>query len=618
LKINPPVEHLNEPVLRFARKDFTTLNQKLTVEQALASIRQRGVGEKIVYFYVVDDDEKLVGVVPTRRLLMASLAQPLSELMIKGVIAIPHTATVMEACEVFVLHKFFAFPIVDENRRVVGLVDVGLFTEEVFDIAEREQLSEVFETLGFHVAQVRDASPWRAFQIRFPWLLTTIVSGTFCAFLAGAYHLTLEKSLVIAFFLTLILGLGESVGIQSMTVTIQSLRTTRLSWPWYFNSLAREISTALLLGISCGIVVAAVVLAWQRAPLPALVIGTSVTFCLRHRLERAGGVARAEARPENRRRADHARGGGRLHAVLLFQPGESRAVSKSRSSQPAQWNPAEYAANSAVQQGWARELTAKLNLRGDEHILDVGCGDGKITAELARAVPRGSVVGVDASPEMIAFAKKTFPEAKIPNLKFEIADAREIETVVGRAVPCAPQVEHRKDGGQRTARPTFDLVFSNAALHWVDDHEKFLRGAAAALKPGGRLVVSCGGKGNAHEVFLALRPEMRLKRWREFFRRMPLPYFFYAPADYEKWLPQFGFKIHALKLAPKDAAYAGADGFATWLRATWLPFVQRVPENLREEFIAAVTQRYLAKHPPDAAGNIRVRMVRLEIEAEKV
>ena len=267
-------------MLRFARKDFTTLNQKLTVEQALASIRQRGVGEKIVYFYVVDDDEKLVGVVPTRRLLMASLAQPLSELMIKGVIAIPHTATVMEACEVFVLHKFFAFPIVDENRRVVGLVDVGLFTEEVFDIAEREQLSEVCETLGFHVAQVRDASPWRAFQIRFPWLLTTIVSGTFCAFLAGAYHLTLEKSLVIAFFLTLILGLGESVGIQSMTVTIQSLRTTRLSWPWYFNSLAREISTALLLGISCGIVVAAVVLAWQRAPLPALVIGTSVTFCL--------------------------------------------------------------------------------------------------------------------------------------------------------------------------------------------------------------------------------------------------------------------------------------------------------------------------------------------------
>jgi magnesium transporter len=280
MRVNPPTEHLNEPVLRFARKDFATLNQKFTVEQALASIRQRGVGEKIVYFYVVDDAEKLVGVVPTRRLLMAPLEQSLADLMIRNVIAVPASATVMEACEFFVLHKFFAFPLVDEQRRVVGLVDVGLFTEEVFDIAEREQLSEVFETLGFHVSQVRDASPWRAFRIRFPWLLTTIVSGIFCAFLAGAYHLTLERSLIIAFFLTLILGLGESVGIQSMTVTIQSLRTTQPTLRWYLRSLAREISTALLLGLACGLVVGAVVLLWQHAPMPAVVIGSSVTFCL--------------------------------------------------------------------------------------------------------------------------------------------------------------------------------------------------------------------------------------------------------------------------------------------------------------------------------------------------
>ena len=280
MQIKPPVEHLNEPVLRFARKDYATLNQNFTVEQALASIRQRGIGEKIVYFYVVDDEERLVGVVPTRRLLMASLEQQLSGLMIRNVIAIPGTATVLDACEFFVLHKFFAFPVIDEKRRVVGLVDVGLFTEEVFDIAEREKLTEVFETLGFHVSQVRDASPWRAFRIRFPWLLTTIVSGIFCAFLAGAYKLTLERSLVIAFFLTLILGLGESVAIQSMTVTIQSLRTAKPTLRWYWSSLWRETFTALLLGSVCGLVVGAVVLIWQHAPMPALVIGSSVTFCL--------------------------------------------------------------------------------------------------------------------------------------------------------------------------------------------------------------------------------------------------------------------------------------------------------------------------------------------------
>jgi trans-aconitate methyltransferase len=264
-------------------------------------------------------------------------------------------------------------------------------------------------------------------------------------------------------------------------------------------------------------------------------------------------------------------------------------------SPTAVWNPAAYAANSTVQQGWARELIARLHLRGDEHILDVGCGDGRVSAELARAVPRGSVTGVDASPQMIEFAKKVFPATEISNLRFRVMDARKL------------QFERR-----------CDLIFSNAALHWVDDHEAILRGAAAILKPEGRLVISCGGKGNAHDVFLAFRPEMRLKRWREFFRQMPLPYFFYAPANYEKWLPKHGFKINAVKLTPKDATYTGADGFATWLRTTWLPFTQRVPDNLREEFIAAVTQRYVAKHPPDAVGKIPVRMVRLEIDAVKI
>jgi len=163
----------------------------------------------------------------------------------------------------------------------------------------------------------------------------------------------------------------------------------------------------------------------------------------------------------------------------------------------------------------------------------------------------------------------------------------------------------------------FDVVFSNAALHWVDDHQAILRGMASVLKPGGRLIVSCGGKGNAQDVFVALRPELRSKSWGEYFRRMPKPYFFYSPADYEKWLPKFGFKIQRLQLVPKDATYANADGFAAWLRTTWLPYVQRVPEELREEFISAVAARYLVKRPPDVEGKLHVRMVRLEIDAVK-
>ena len=264
------------------------------------------------------------------------------------------------------------------------------------------------------------------------------------------------------------------------------------------------------------------------------------------------------------------------------------------------WNAADYAANSSIQQGWARDLIANVTFRGDEWILDVGCGDGKVTAEIARIVPQGRVTGTDVSPEMINFARKKFPPANHSNLEFEVCDARKLS----QKLFSPPQ--------------TVDLVFSNAALHWVDDHEQFLNAAASVLKPGGRLVISCGGKGNAHDVFLALRPELRLQRWRAFFRRMPSPYFFHAPADYEKWLPKHGFKVIAIKLTPRDATYQGPEGFATWLRTTWIPYIQRVPEALREEFIAAVMRRYLAKHPLNNESQIHVRMVRLEIDAIKI
>ena len=150
----------------------------MTVAEALAAIRERGVGERIIYFYVVDDEDRLTGVVPTRRLLSVKLEKTLSEIMIRQVVAIPHAATVLEACEFFLLHKFLAFPVVDEQRRLTGVVEIGLFTDEVFDLAEREQSDAIFEAMGFRLAQVRDASPLRAFRYRFPWLVATIASGS--------------------------------------------------------------------------------------------------------------------------------------------------------------------------------------------------------------------------------------------------------------------------------------------------------------------------------------------------------------------------------------------------------------------------------------------------------
>jgi len=272
--------HSDQPVTAVARKDFVVLKQDLTVQQALDTIRQRGIGERIVYFYILDAEDRLVGVVPTRRLLTADLQQRISNIMVRHVLTIPRTATVLDACEFFVMYKFLAFPVVDERQHLVGVVDVSMFTDEVFDIAERQQTDEIFELLGFRVSEVRDASPARVFRFRFPWLAATIGSGILCALLASAFAATLAQSLVLTFFLALVLGLGESVSTQSMTVTIQALRAARPTLRWYLRTLRRELSTAALLGAASGALVTLITLLWRQDPAPALVIGGSILLSL--------------------------------------------------------------------------------------------------------------------------------------------------------------------------------------------------------------------------------------------------------------------------------------------------------------------------------------------------
>jgi trans-aconitate 2-methyltransferase len=295
----------------------------------------------------------------------------------------------------------------------------------------------------------------------------------------------------------------------------------------------------------------------------------------------------------------------RFETSLAPAPSDARQDRQGKSRPPSRrselcapafkWNPKDYADHATAQRAWATELIGCLALRGEEWVLDVGCGDGHITAELARALPRGGVTGLDSSPEMIRYAMARYRGRAHRNLEFIETDAR------------AFRLPRR-----------YDLVFSNAALHWVDDHPAFLRSAAGVLRSGGRLVVSCGGLGNADDFFGAVRAEMRMTAWRGFFRRMGRHYFFHSPEKYATWLPQAGFRADLVRLVEKDTAHAGRDGLAAWMRTTWLPYTQRVPEAQREEFIRRVVGRYLAKHPADAAGQAHVRMVRLEIEAVRL
>ncbi len=277
----PQLPDVAESVLLHARRDFPFLQTEMTVSEALDKIRREGVGERVIYFYAVDAEGKLAGVLPTRRLLTSPLDAPVSEIMIPRVIALPSSATVLDACEFFVLYKFFAFPVVDEQRRIVGVVDVSLFAEELLGAEEPvSRADEIFDVVGLHLAQMRGASAWRAFRHRFPWLLVTIATGVLAALLAGAFEGTLARSLIIAFFLTMVLGLNESVSMQSMALTLQTLRSATLERRWFWQTLRREVLNALLIGGACAVVVATVVLLWRGDAAGAVAIGVTLLVTL--------------------------------------------------------------------------------------------------------------------------------------------------------------------------------------------------------------------------------------------------------------------------------------------------------------------------------------------------
>jgi trans-aconitate methyltransferase len=259
-----------------------------------------------------------------------------------------------------------------------------------------------------------------------------------------------------------------------------------------------------------------------------------------------------------------------------------------------QWDAADYARNSRHQRIWAQDLIAKLHLRGDERILDIGCGDGKVTAQLAAAVSRrGSVVGIDNSDDMIRFATEQFTPG-IPNLSFRLMDAAAL-----------------------SFDREFDVVFSNAALHWVRDHRPVLHGIARALRrPGGRVLLQMGGQGNAADVRTTLDDVTSRPEWADFFRAFDFRYGFYSPDEYRPWLADAGLDPVRVELVPKHMEHADRQAFGDWFRTTWMPWTHRVPPDRRNAFIEAVVDTYVRDRHHDDQGIVSVKMVRLEVEAQ--
>ena len=258
------------------------------------------------------------------------------------------------------------------------------------------------------------------------------------------------------------------------------------------------------------------------------------------------------------------------------------------------WDAQEYEKHSQSQQKWARELIEKISLNGNENVLDLGCGEGKVTAEISKIVSKGSIIGVDNSAGMIKLASERHSGYKYPNLSFQLMDA-----------------------GNLNFNDRFDLIFSNAALHWVKDQRPVIKGIFKSLKQGGRVLLQMGGKGNAAGIVEVLSKLQTDKNWDSYFYRFNFPFYFPEKNEYEALLIESGFKLNRIELIPKQMEHLGIEALKGWIRTTWLPYTQRVPEEKREIFIEIVSKKYIESYSYNSGGIINVQMVRLEVEAVK-
>lgn len=251
-----------------------------------------------------------------------------------------------------------------------------------------------------------------------------------------------------------------------------------------------------------------------------------------------------------------------------------------RPAAPREWDAASYDRISSPQQAWGLEVIERLGLRGDETVLDAGCGSGRVTQLLVERLALGHVVAVDGSQDMVEKARAAL----------------------------GPEVDvWQADLGELELQEPVDAILSTAVFHWIPDHPRLFAALHGALKPGGRLEAQCGGRGNLdlfHGELSAITAE---PRWRTAFEGWVGPWNFAGPEETAERLEHAGFTDVHCRLESRTVEPPEPEEF---LRTVCLGnHLERLPEEQRAEFVSGVRER-MGPEP-------RLDYVRLNISARR-
>ncbi len=272
-----PHRNLKEPINNYITEVHTTVHPDHTIEQALANLRQKDIHDKIVYFYVVDDEGTLKGVISTRTLLLKPSHLRISETMDTNFVALKNTQTLHQAMEQFGMHHLLAFPVVDEVGHFLGIIDVQLYFEENLDIAHSQRRGDIFQMIGVYIEEGHKMTPWQSYRTRMPWIFCNMFGGIACAVISRFYEAVLLQVIILAMFIPLILTLSESISMQSMTQSLQILRRhTHFNWGFFTRRILYESRALILISFTCALVVGIISTFWSGGYGPAITISLGI------------------------------------------------------------------------------------------------------------------------------------------------------------------------------------------------------------------------------------------------------------------------------------------------------------------------------------------------------
>ena len=272
---------LDQKVGLFISPIKTTVLITQTVDEALFHLRKSRIAEKIFYFYVIDEYGHLKGVLSTRNLLLSSPNQKISELIDGDILSISADHTLRQAMEKLTGNRLLALPVVDEDNRLLGIIDIQLYFDEAVDVAKvRPTATDLFQVLGLKLEEGKAQSLWNNYKTRMPWLVCNMVGGLTCAIISRVFELVLLEVILLAMFIPLVLTLSESISMQSMTYSLQLTQRPKISGRRILYRILSEWKMVFLIAITCGVVVGGLSIFWGQGIKPAYAICAGIILSM--------------------------------------------------------------------------------------------------------------------------------------------------------------------------------------------------------------------------------------------------------------------------------------------------------------------------------------------------